>query len=269
MTTDADNVPRNCSASALARLVPCLLLQDRKLVKTVRFARPAYVGDPINAVRIFNEREVDELAILDINATPQAKSPNFELIETIVSEAFMPVAYGGGIRSVDDISRLFSIGVEKAVLATAAIENGHLLAEAVQMFGSQSIVACLDIRKNLFGKYEAYTRCGTHKQSASPMEIVARFVGSGAGEVLINSIDRDGTMTGYDLKIIAEIAARVSVPVMACGGAGTLADAREAIRAGASSAAAGSMFVYHGKHRAVLINYPTSEHRQEAFEGKS
>jgi cyclase len=253
----------------MARLVPCLLLEGRKLVKTVRFARPAYVGDPINAVRIFNEREVDELAMLDINATPQAKSPNFELIEAIVSEAFMPVAYGGGIRCVEDIGRLFSIGVEKAVIATAAIESEHLLCDAVQMFGSQSIVACLDIRKNLFGKHEAFTRCGTRKQAASPMQIVDRFVGSGAGEILINSIDRDGTMTGYDLKIIAEIAARVSVPVMACGGAGTLADAREAIRAGASSAAAGSMFVYHGKHRAVLISYPSSKQRQESFEGKS
>lgn len=269
MTIDPDNLARGSSASALARLVPCLLLQDRKLVKTVRFARPAYVGDPINAVRIFNEREVDELAILDIGATPQAQSPNFDLIEAIVSEAFMPVAYGGGIRSVEDIRRLFSLGVEKAVLATAAVENERLLADAVLMFGSQSIVACLDIRKNLFGKYEAYTRCGTRRQSASPMQIVDGFVGGGAGEILINSIDRDGTMSGYDLKTIAEIAARVSVPVMACGGAGTLADAKEAIRAGASSAAAGSMFVYHGKHRAVLINYPNSEQRQEAFEGKS
>jgi len=251
--------------SGLARLVPCLLLQGSRLVKTIRFQRPAYVGDPVNAVRIFNEREVDELAILDIAATREGKPPDFELIETIVSEAFMPLAYGGGIRSEEDIGRLFSIGVEKVIMGTAAVESTGTLGRAARLFGSQSIVACLDVCRSRFGRHEAYIRCGTQKTRESPLDLATRLTECGAGELLINSIDRDGTMSGYDLKVISEIAGRVPVPVMACGGAGCLADARDAIDAGAAAAAAGSMFVFHGKHRAVLMNYPSPEQRAAAF----
>ena len=249
----------------LARVIPCLLVQGSGLVKTVRFERRTYIGDPVNAVRIFNEREVDELAILDIVATREGRAPDFGLIETIVSEAFMPVAYGGGIRTEEDIGRLFSIGVEKVIIATAAVESVGLLLRAARLFGNQSIVACLETRKSRCGGHEAYIRCGTRKLPESPLDIACRFVECGAGELLINSIDRDGTMSGYDLKLISDIAASVPVPVMACGGAGCLADARKAIDAGASAAVAGSMFVFHGKHHAVLINYPSPEQRAAAF----
>ena len=241
----------------LPRLIPCLLLTGRGIYKTIRFDQPTYVGDPVNAVRIFNEREVDELAILDISASRNARPPDLKFIEDIVGEAFMPIAYGGGISSVDEIGRLFTIGVEKAIISTRAVEDPSFIRQAADLYGSQSIVACLDVKKTRFCGYEVLSHCGRRRTCWDPVDLARRFEQEGAGEILVNSIDRDGTMSGYDIPLLADIAASVHVPVIASGGAGNLEHVRQAVTAGgASAAAAGSIFLFHGKHRAVLINYP-------------
>jgi cyclase len=241
----------------LPRVIPFLLLKGRGLVKTVRFKAPTYIGDPRNAVRIFNEKEVDELALLDIAATPEGRGPQFDLVREIVSEAFMPVAYGGGIRSVEDVQALFSLGVEKVVVATAAVEDPDFVARAASAFGSQSIVVCLDVKQTISGGFEVFTHGGRRATRQDPVALARRMEELGAGELVVNAIDRDGTLMGYDLELIHEVASAVRVPVIACGGAGKLEDFQLAVReGGASAVAAGSLFVFHGKHRAVLINYP-------------
>lgn len=241
----------------LPRAIPVLLLQGLGLVKTVKFKKPVYLGDPRNVVRIFNEREVDELVLLDIEATPKGHPPQFELIQEIVSEAFMPVGYGGGIRSLDDAKRILHSGVEKIVINTHAITHPEFIEEAAAQFGSQSIVVCIDVRKGLFGKYDVMVRGGRSSAKIEPVAAAIRAQEMGAGEIIINSIDRDGTMSGYDLELIALVTRAVSIPVIACGGAATVQDFRRAVHeAGASAVAAGSMFVFQGPHRAVLINYP-------------
>jgi cyclase len=238
------------------RIVPCLLLRGGGLVKTVRFDSLKYVGDPINAVRIFNEKEVDELVFLDIGATAGGHGPNFEVVRDIASEAFMPLGYGGGITNVDEIRRLFTIGVEKIILNTAAHTDPRLIEDAARIAGSQSIVVSIDVKRGLLGKYSVFSHSGTVNQRLGPVESARRAVDAGAGEILLTSIDRDGTQQGYDLELVEMVAASVPVPVIACGGAGSLADFRDAVRRGASAVAAGSLFVFHGKHRAVLITYP-------------
>jgi cyclase len=242
------------------RVLPCLLLQGTKLVKTLRFKDPVYVGDPRNAVRIFNEKEVDELAILDISATPGGRPPDLTLIREIVSEAFMPVAYGGGLKTIEQARAVLSCGVEKIVLNTHALENPRVVEQAAREFGSQSVVVCLDVKRTLFGRYEVFTRAGTRRTRMSTVDCAKRMESMGAGEMIVNSIDRDGTMQGFDIDLIQSVANAVRVPVIACGGAGNLEHVREAVvRGGASAVAAGSLFVFHGKHRAVLINYPKPE----------
>ncbi len=238
------------------RVIPVLLLRNGGLVKTVKFKDPKYVGDPINAVRIFNEKEVDELVFLDISATPEGRGPDFETLADIASEAFMPMAYGGGISSLDEIKRVFSLGFEKVILNSSAYRSENLIHEAAAVFGSQSVVGCIDVKRSLFGKADVYSASGKNKQPVTLEEHVRRLVGAGAGEILVNSIDRDGTMSGYDLKLISQVAGLVPVPVVACGGARGLDDMSDAVRAGASAVAAGSLFVFYGPHRAVLINYP-------------
>lgn len=239
------------------RVMPCLLLKGQGLVKTVRFKDPTYVGDPRNAVRIFNEKEVDELVILDILATPEGRRPRFDLIEEIVSEAFMPVAYGGGIRDIEDAARVLALGVEKVVLCTRAVEAPSFLREAAERFGSQSVVACLDVKKRLLGGYEVYTRGGRKGSGRDPVAAARLMEEMGAGEIVIQSVDRDGTQSGYDLELVRQVAGAVNIPVVAAGGAGKVEDFRRAVReAGASAVAAGSLFVFKGKHRAVLITYP-------------
>jgi cyclase len=234
----------------------------RQLVKTVQFERPTYIGDPINAVRIFNEREVDELAIVDVVASRRGASPDFGLIEEIVTEAFMPVSYGGGIRTTADLGRLFRAGVEKAIISTHAVNEPGFIGEAAALYGSQSIVACLDVKKNLLGGWSVFTHCGTRKAGHNPVVLARQLAALGAGEMLVSSIDRDGTMSGYDSEIISAIARSVTIPIIACGGAANLDQMREIIIAGgASAAAAGSVFVFQGKHRAVLISYPDSAER--------
>jgi len=240
------------------RVMPCLLLRGKGLYKTVRFKSPQYVGDPINAVRIFNEKEVDELLVLDITATPTGRGPDFELIEDIASECFMPLCYGGGVTTIDQMKRLWRLGVEKISLNSAVFDNPTLVQESCSRFGSSSVVGAFDVKKNLFGRYEVWSHCGTRNTRIDPVRHAVRLVELGVGEILVNSIDRDGTMVGYDLDLLQRIASQVDVPVIACGGAGELRHLADALSSGQVSAvAAGSMFVFHGKHKAVLINYPT------------
>jgi imidazole glycerol-phosphate synthase subunit HisF len=241
------------------RIIPTLLLENGGLVKTIKFKNPKYVGDPINAVRIFNQKEVDELVLLDINAGKEKKEPNYSEIEEIVSEAFMPIGYGGGIRKLAHIEKLFKLGIEKIILNTAAFTNKSLIKEASEIFGSQSIVISVDIKKDLWGKYNFYINSGKTKINADIMQTLKEFENLGAGEIIINSIDRDGTMKGYDLDIVNSCSPQLDIPIIALGGSGSIKDFVSAINAGASAVAAGSMFIYQGIHRAVLISYIKSD----------
>lgn len=228
-------------------------------MKTTGFKDPRYLGDPRNTVRIFNEKEVDELVLLDIRATVSDKRPQFDLIEEIVAEAFMPIGYGGGIQSLAECSRIFELGVEKVVLNTIAVQNPDFVTHAAKEFGSQSIVVSLDARKKLLGGYQVFTHAGAKSSGRDPVSMAKTMEDAGAGELLIQSIDRDGTMKGYQLDLVRDVVEAVRVPVVACGGAGTVADLEEAVKVGASAAAAGSMFVFHGRHRAVLISFPSPQ----------
>lgn len=239
-----------------ARVIPCLLVRGNGLVKTRRFKDAVYVGDPVNAIRIFSEKEVDEIAVLDIDASREGREPNYELISEMAGEAFMPMAYGGGVRTLDQVRRLIRSGVEKVVVNTAATESTDLLTEAAAVFGSQAVVGAVDVKRTLLGGCKVVARSATVDVKVSLEDHVRRLAGAGAGEILLTSVDRDGMMNGYDLDLIKRVAQCVSVPLVACGGAGTIDHLSQAIREGASAVCAGSMFVFHGKHRAVLINYP-------------
>ncbi len=250
------------------RVIPCLLLSGRSLVKTKQFRDPKYLGDPLNIVRIFNEKEVDELILLDILSTVNHTEVQFELVHDIVSEAFMPVAYGGGVRTIHDARRLISMGIEKVVLNTTAIENPAFVRGAASALGSQSVVVCIDAKRAASGRYEAYTHGGRKRAEGDAVSTAQEMERMGAGEIVIQSIDRDGMMTGYDLDLVKQVSRAVHVPVIACGGAGTLDHFGEAVRlGGASAVAAGSMFVFQGKHRAVLLSYPNYGEIMEAFLG--
>jgi len=240
-----------------ARIIPCLLLQNGGLVKTVRFAHPTYIGDPINAVKIFNEKEVDELIFLDISATNEKREPNYDLIRGIAEECFMPFSYGGGVRSVETIKKLLRLGVEKVIINTALHEDPLFVRKAVDQFGSSTIIGALDVKRGFLGRYRRYIRAGKKALPWDVLETARDLENVGVGEIFINSIDRDGMMGGYDIELLRQTAQRVSIPVIACGGAGTLEHLRDVIhQAGISAAAAGSLFVYHGKIKGVLINYP-------------
>jgi len=241
------------------RIIPTLLLSNNGLVKTKQFKNPIYIGDPINAVRIFNEKEVDELVILDIKATIEKREINYSRIEEIVSEAFMPVGYGGGVKNIQQIEKLFKLGIEKVILNTAAFSNQSLIQEASRVFGNQSIVVAIDVKKDFFGNYRVYTNAGTQKQNLDFLSYLHKFEELGVGEIIVNSIDKDGIMSGYDYNLIKIASENLSIPMIACGGAGQVEHLANAIRYGASAVAAGSMFVFHGKHRAVLISYPKYE----------
>jgi imidazole glycerol-phosphate synthase subunit HisF len=239
------------------RVIPVLLLRGRGLVKTVKFKDPTYIGDPINSVRIFNEKEVDELVFLDIYASREERGPDFDLLADIAGEAFMPMAYGGGITTIDQIRKVLALGFEKVVIDSAAYSGGALIREASATFGAQSIVGCVDVGRTLLGHYALYSKSGKLKQRVALVEHVRELEKQGVGEIIVNAIDRDGTQFGYDLKMIRAVSAAVQVPVVACGGAGSLDDMVAAVHeAGATAVAAGSFFVFVGPHRAVLINYP-------------
>jgi cyclase len=253
------------------RVIPSLLLSNGGLVKTTKFSKPAYVGDPINAVKIFNEKEVDELVVLDISAARLHSPPNFDAIAKLATECFMPLAYGGGISSISHIRTLFKGGVEKVILNSCIHKQPGMLKQAVGEFGSQSIVASIDAKKDLFGRYRVKINGGTKWTKHTPHYLAQYAVSLGAGEIFLNSIDRDGTMSGYDLNLIELVTKSVPVPVIACGGASSIKDFALAVAVGGAAAvSAGSMFVFHGPHKAVLINYPDeAKLKKELFSCRS
>ena len=238
------------------RVIPCLLLENEALVKTVNFKNPTYIGDPINAIRIFNEKGVDELVVLDRTATAQKKKPPMELLAKIAKECFMPLAYGGGIRTIEEMREILGLGIEKVIINSYAAENPAFIRQAAEAFGSQSIVVSMDAKQDASGAYELFTHGGARATGLNPVDFSRTAAELGAGEIFLNSIDRDGAMSGYDLELIEKVSRSVTIPVVACGGAGTIEDFKRAVDAGASAAAAASMFVFYGKNRAVLINYP-------------
>ncbi len=249
---------------ALKRIIPCLLLRDSGLVKTIKFKDSTYIGDPINAVKIFNEKEVDELVFLDIDATKDKKEPPYELIQDIATECFMPFCYGGGVKTIEQIRRLIASGTEKVAINSEAFYNPHFISEAANVFGSSTIVVSIDYKKNLFGKTSVYVSGGKKNTKKDPVAYAVEMEKLGAGELFVNSIERDGTMNGYDLEMIRKITDAVSIPVIACGGAGQLSDFRDAFQEGkASAASAGSLFVFQGKKRGVLISYPDPKEVKE------
>ena len=242
-------------SSMRPRVIPCLQFAGGELFKTRRFKDPLYLGDPINAVKLFNDLECDELIIVDIKATVENREPDFAMIEEFATEAFMPLAYGGGVRSVEQIRRILSIGIEKVIIGAAAAD-GRLIAQAAAIFGSQSIVVSIDVHKSMFGRRQVWTRSGTQNTGVDPRNYAVRMQESGAGELFVQSIDLEGARSGYDIGLINEVCRAVQVPVIACGGAGTLEHIRLLLNSSAAAAAAGTMFVLHGKHSAPLISYP-------------
>jgi imidazole glycerol-phosphate synthase subunit HisF len=241
------------------RIMPCLLLKNSKLVKTIKFKNPNYVGDPVNAIKIYNEKEVDELIFLDITATLEKKPPSFKTISEIASECFMPLTYGGGITNLEDMKTIFNLGVEKIAINSYGIDNPLFIEKASAKFGSQSIIVSIDVKKKLIGSYEVYSHSGTKGTGMDPLDWVKKVQDLGAGEILLTSIDKDGTMEGYDLTLIKRICDSVNIPVIVCGGAGNVEDFAKAVDAGASAVAAGSIVVYHGSAQGVLINFPSKD----------
>jgi len=240
-----------------ARVIPCLLLHQGGLYKTIKFQKPKYIGDPINAVRIFNDKEVDELIVLDIDVTIEDRPIDFALIERIAAQCFMPVGYGGGVRTVEDARRLFSLGVEKIVINSAAVEKPDLISELSRTFGAQAVVISIDVNRRAFsGRQEVFIRGGRKGTGLDPVKHAMKMEELGAGEIFINAIYKDGTMSGYDIALIKSISSAVSVPVIASGGAASSDDIVRAIKqGGASAAAAGALFVYQSRGAGVLINY--------------
>ncbi|KAA5533788.1 imidazole glycerol phosphate synthase subunit HisF [Taibaiella lutea] len=246
------------------RIIPCLLIRDKGLIKTQQFKSSRYLGDPINAVRIFNEKQVDELMVLDIDASKQNKEPDYKMIDKMASECRMPLCYGGGIQTVEQAQRIFSLGVEKISLSSVAIRKPELIPDIVEKVGSQSVVVTLDVKKKIFGGYDVWIHNGTINTKISPETWVKKFEELGVGEIVINSIDKDGMMKGYDYQLTDKIFKATHVPVTFLGGAGSLADIEEVVkRYGSIGVAAGSIFVFKGNYKAVLINYPTSEEKNE------
>lgn len=241
------------------RVIPCLLLENKGLVKTIKFSNSKYIGDPINAIKIFNDKEVDELIVLDINASKQGNPPDFDFIKQFASECFMPLSYGGGIQTVNQAMQLFEIGVEKVSVQNSVHKSFRLIEEISLRAGNQSVIVSIDIKKNWLGKYNLYSASSKKLLKYDWQQFIKDSVSAGAGEILINSVDRDGTMSGMDLELIKIASTLVNVPIISAGGVGSLVDIKESINAGSNAVAVGSYFVYYGPHRAVLISYPTIE----------
>jgi len=250
----------------LPRIIPVLLLKGKGLVKTVKFKDPRYIGDPINAVKIFNDLKADELVFLDITASKEGRTISLEVVKDISEEAYMPFAVGGGINSLSTVEKILETGCEKVVINTALHVNPGFIQDVADHFGSQSLVLSIDVRKNFLGKYEIYTHSGTIKSKSKLDGTVQLAADLGAGEILINSIDLDGVMKGYDLKLVNLVSEIAECPTVACGGAGSYQDLADGYyKGGAHSLAAGSLFVYHGPRNAVLINYPSKEEITNLF----
>ena len=252
------------------RIIPVLLLKDKGLVKTTKFKKPNYIGDPINAVRIFNDLTADELVFLDITASRQKRCISPDLVRKIADEAYMPFAVGGGITTIDEVKSLINNGAEKVVVNSSVYRNPELIRKVVSSFGGQSIIAAIDVKKDFRGQYCVYINDGTKKIKAKLNEYISYVAGLGVGEILLNSINQDGIMRGYDRALINTVSSLVDIPVIACGGAAHLKDMVEVVKySGAHAAAAGSLFVYHSKTKGVLINYPEQQEVIEKFSGQN
>lgn len=242
----------------LPRVIPILLLKGSGLYKTRQFIKPKYIGDPMNSVRIFNEKEVDELSIIDIDAARGLREPNIEILRDIGAEAFMPLSFGGGVNNCNIIQELIVSGFERVIVNSAAVENPHFVNEVVEKFGTSTLIAAIDVRRDWRGRYRVYIHGGQEKTKLLASDWAAELARRGAGEILLTSIDRDGEMSGFDIDLIREVTSAVDIPVIAAGGAGKLSDFVDATtKGGASAVASGAFFVFHGAHRAVLISYPT------------
>jgi len=248
------------------RIIPSLLIHDKGLVKTVKFKDHKYIGDPINTVKIFNEKEVDELAIFDIDATVLGNEPNYILIEKLANQSRMPLCYGGGVKTVKQAQKIFSLGVEKIALSSSIIQNPNLITEISEKVGSQSVIVVLDVKKKLLGGYEIYTHNGKKSTGISPIKFAKMAQKFGAGEVIINSIDNDGMMNGFDMNIIAKVREEITIPLTVLGGAANLEDIKKVIlKHGIVGVAAGSLFVFRGVYKAVLINYPSKKEKNTIY----
>jgi cyclase len=248
------------------RIIPCLLVHNKGLVKTVKFKDSKYIGDPINAVKIFNEKEVDELIVLDIDATVENREPDYKMIENLANECRMPLCYGGGIKTTSQAQRILSLGVEKIAISSAIFDNPKLIKEISLQVGNQSVVVVFDVKKRLFNGYDVYTHNAKNKIKSDLIELVEKVQRLGAGEIIVNSIDNDGMMKGYDLDLINKIKKKTNVPITVLGGAGVLEDMSQVIgKFGVIGCAAGSLFVFKGKYKAVLINYPNIKDKQIIF----
>jgi cyclase len=249
------------------RIIPCLLVHNKGLVKTVKFKEGKYVGDPINAVKIFNEKEIDELMVLDIDATVEGREPDYKMIENLAVECRMPLCYGGGIKTAEQAEKIFSLGVEKIAISSAVIDNPALVKELAEKVGTQSVVVVLDVKKKIFGGYEVVTHNATKKTGIDPVKLTEELEALGIGEIVINSVDNDGVMKGYDFGIIDKVKAVATVPMTVLGGAGSMDDIGAVIKKhGIIGVAAGSLFVFKGKYKAVLINYPKHDEKEKLMQ---
>jgi imidazole glycerol-phosphate synthase subunit HisF len=251
------------------RIIPCLLVHNKGLVKTIKFANPKYVGDPVNAVRIFNEKEVDELIVLDIDATRNGVEPDYVMIRNVAAECRMPLCYGGGVKTVEQAVKIIKLGVEKVAVSSLAVQTPSVLSDMARFVGSQSIVAVLDVKENpRSGAYEVWTHNATHNTAKDPVDFARKLEDCGVGEITINSVDQDGVMKGYDTDLIGKVRSTVTVPMTVLGGAGSLRDIQALIgRFGVIGAAAGSLFVFKGVYKAVLINYPNRKEKLDLCAG--
>lgn len=247
------------------RVIPVLLVEDGGLVKTINFKRRIYLGDPINTVRLLNDMEVDELVVLDISATKNNSGPNYQLIEDIRNEAFMPLAYGGGVQKSKEVIDLINIGIEKVVFNEACFESSNLIRETANLIGSQSLVASINIKKTFLKKYKIYSYSKRKNIDHSIEHFIKKVEDDGVGEIIFNCVDRDGTWDGYDLELVKSISQHATVPIVACGGAGSLFHLKDVIKAGADAASAGSLFSFQGKDMGVLTNYPDSKTLNDLF----
>ena len=248
------------------RIIPTLLLKGGGLVKTIKFKNPTYIGDPINAVKIFNEKEVDELILLDIYATRENREPNINKIAEIAGECFMPLGFGGGIKNLAQIKSILSAGVEKVILNSSTFSNLSLISDAADIYGSQSIVVSIDVKKDIISRQRVFAFNGTKNTGKDPVEFAKEMEDKGAGEIFLNVIDNDGTYLGYDIPLIKRISESISIPLIACGGARGIEDFVAAVKTGGASAvAAGSLFVFYGNQKGVLINFPDSDQLKEEF----
>lgn len=242
------------------RIIPILLIQNGGLVKSVKFKNHRYIGDPINAVKIFNEKEVDEIVVLDISATKEKRAPNILQISDLAGEAFMPLSYGGGITTMTQVKKILYEGAEKVILNTSAFKNLDLITQISEQFGSQSAVVSIDVKRDWLGNYKVYLQNGSKRTGMTPIEFAKKAEQAGAGEIILMAIDRDGTYQGFDINLVKQVAEAVTIPVVACGGASHMDDFVKVVNIGSASAvAAGSLFVYASEQRGIMINYPKQE----------